>query len=265
MLSPTPTIQALRNPAQRSTSSYGGGGGGDLISSALVALLLVIVFVALLHVYAKLFLTQQNQSPPRIITTQVFSASLLLAHTRFRRHPESYPTKGLDSSAIAKIPLFVYREEENPEELECVICLTAFEGGEIGRKLGKCGHGFHVDCIDMWLGSHSSCPTCRALASGSTQGSEVSSEVSNVADASGDSVGVSEIVVEVPSSGDARVVGGMGGGSGGDASLVRSSASQAAAGLGGSLKRMLRWSVSGRKSRSLSNVVVTESDNLERE
>ncbi|KAF7120647.1 hypothetical protein RHSIM_Rhsim13G0067400 [Rhododendron simsii] len=231
MLSPTPTIQALRNPARRSISSSSsyGGGGGDLISSALVALLLVIVFIALLHIYAKLFLTRQNQSPPRMITTQVFSASLLLAHTRFHRHPESYPTKGLDSSAIARIPLFVYREEENPEELECVICLTAFEGGEIGRKLGKCGHRFHVDCIDMWLGSHSSCPTCRALASG-TQGGEVSSEVSNVADASGDSVSVSEIVVEVPSSGDAREVGGMGGGSDGDVSVVRSSASQAVAG-----------------------------------
>ncbi|KAE9460980.1 hypothetical protein C3L33_07107, partial [Rhododendron williamsianum] len=241
MLSPTPTIQALRNPAQRSISSSSyGSGGGDLISSALVALLLVIVFVALLHIYAKLFLTRQNQSPPRMITTQVFSPSLLLAHTRFRRHPDTYPTKGLDSSVIAKIPLFVYREEENPEELECVICLTAFEGGEIGRKLGKCGHGFHVDCIDMWLGSHPSCPTCRASASG-TQGGEVSSEVSNVADASGDSVSVSEIVVEVPSSGDAREVGGMGGG--GEASMVRSSASQAAAGLGGSLKRMLSWSV----------------------
>lgn len=135
---------------------------------------------------------------------------------------------GLDSSAIAKIPLFVYREE-NPE-LECVICLTAFEGGEIGRRLGKCGHRFHVDCVDMWLGSHPSCPTCRASVS-VIPGGEVSSEVSNVADASGDSVSVSEIVVEVPSSGDEREVGGMVG-SGGDASLVCLSASQAAVGLG---------------------------------
>lgn len=28
--------------------------------------------------------------------------------------------------------------------------------------LPQCGHGFHVACVDTWLGSHSSCPSCRA-------------------------------------------------------------------------------------------------------
>lgn len=32
----------------------------------------------------------------------------------------------------------------------------------MGRCLPKCGHGFHVECIDMWLSSHSNCPICRA-------------------------------------------------------------------------------------------------------
>ncbi|KAL9229660.1 hypothetical protein vseg_005104 [Gypsophila vaccaria] len=44
---------------------------------------------------------------------------------------------------------------------ECVICLSEFEGGELVRVLPKCHHGFHVMCIDEWLNSHSSCPTCR--------------------------------------------------------------------------------------------------------
>lgn len=32
----------------------------------------------------------------------------------------------------------------------------------MGRDLPKCHHGFHVECIDMWLSSHTNCPICRA-------------------------------------------------------------------------------------------------------
>lgn len=44
---------------------------------------------------------------------------------------------------------------------ECVICLSEFAPGERLRLLPKCQHGFHVRCIDKWLNTHSSCPTCR--------------------------------------------------------------------------------------------------------
>ncbi|KAI3761800.1 hypothetical protein L1987_52222 [Smallanthus sonchifolius] len=44
---------------------------------------------------------------------------------------------------------------------ECVICLGDFAKGERVKILPKCNHGFHPHCIDKWLSSHSSCPTCR--------------------------------------------------------------------------------------------------------
>lgn len=44
---------------------------------------------------------------------------------------------------------------------ECVICLSEFIKGDRLRILPSCNHGFHVKCIDKWLKSHSSCPTCR--------------------------------------------------------------------------------------------------------
>ncbi|XP_052187893.1 RING-H2 finger protein ATL39-like [Diospyros lotus] len=43
----------------------------------------------------------------------------------------------------------------------CPVCLCDFEEGEELRSLGECKHSFHVDCIDMWLYSHSTCPVCR--------------------------------------------------------------------------------------------------------
>uniref|UniRef100_A0A6N2LVS2 RING-type E3 ubiquitin transferase n=1 Tax=Salix viminalis TaxID=40686 RepID=A0A6N2LVS2_SALVM len=76
------------------------------------------------------------------------------------------PSKGLDTAVISSIPSFVYKEEEGKKGLECVICLSPFEENEVGRSLTKCGHGFHVECIDMWLNSHSNCPVCRAPAVG---------------------------------------------------------------------------------------------------
>ncbi|KAJ9706425.1 hypothetical protein PVL29_001770 [Vitis rotundifolia] len=46
-------------------------------------------------------------------------------------------------------------------EAECAICLSEFVEGEGIRVMGQCKHGFHVQCIQEWLSSHSSCPTCR--------------------------------------------------------------------------------------------------------
>ncbi|XLU53359.1 hypothetical protein S245_048007 [Arachis hypogaea] len=43
----------------------------------------------------------------------------------------------------------------------CAICLADFSDGDKIRFLPKCNHRFHVACIDKWLLSHSSCPTCR--------------------------------------------------------------------------------------------------------
>nr|USH99676.1 putative RING-H2 finger protein ATL4O precursor [Oryza sativa Japonica Group] len=45
--------------------------------------------------------------------------------------------------------------------VECAVCLAKLEDGEEARFLRRCGHGFHAECVDMWLGSHSTCPLCR--------------------------------------------------------------------------------------------------------
>ncbi|KAI7646994.1 hypothetical protein KC318_g18939, partial [Hortaea werneckii] len=44
----------------------------------------------------------------------------------------------------------------------CLVCLCEYNTKEITRKLVKCNHLFHQDCIDQWLTQgRNSCPLCR--------------------------------------------------------------------------------------------------------
>ncbi|KAF8769125.1 hypothetical protein HU200_006896 [Digitaria exilis] len=69
---------------------------------------------------------------------------------------------GLDEKSMAKLP----RHEVGKGEVldDCAVCLTELKAGDTARVLPRCGHGFHVDCVDMWLRSHSTCPLCRCPA-----------------------------------------------------------------------------------------------------
>ncbi|XP_050370614.1 RING-H2 finger protein ATL17 [Argentina anserina] len=144
---------------------------GNVMLAALVSLLLVILFVLLLHVYAKWFLAQANnrRRGSMAVSRRVLGPNRFQHFHTFTFDPitndlTTNTPKGLDTSTIATIPLFVYnsQEEHFHQQIECVICLAPFEDDEVGRSLPKCGHCFHVECIDMWLHSHTSCPICRA-------------------------------------------------------------------------------------------------------
>ncbi|XP_061356479.1 RING-H2 finger protein ATL63-like [Gastrolobium bilobum] len=181
--SPNKTMNTLNQMFQNIFSE-----NSNIMLAAIISLLLVILFVLLLHLYAKWFLAQaqaQARARRRRRRRTTVTVSDVLGPARFHHfhsfNIEDSPissshTKGLDSAIIAAIPLFIYAaseveegdddddddDDEVEQELECVICLSAFEDGEMGRCLPKCGHGFHVKCIDMWLSSHSNCPICRA-------------------------------------------------------------------------------------------------------
>lgn len=71
-------------------------------------------------------------------------------------------TTGLKKRALKQIPVGLYGSGIiNMKATECLICLGDFVEGEKVRVLPKCNHGFHVRCIDTWLLSRDSCPTCR--------------------------------------------------------------------------------------------------------
>ncbi|KAF3440894.1 hypothetical protein FNV43_RR19180 [Rhamnella rubrinervis] len=75
--------------------------------------------------------------------------------------------KGLKKKVLQSLPKCTYSKSaaatESKMATECAICLGDFAEGEDIRILPQCGHCFHVFCIDTWLGSHSSCPSCRQI------------------------------------------------------------------------------------------------------
>ncbi|CAN4081133.1 unnamed protein product [Withania somnifera] len=93
-----------------------------------------------------------------------------LNHTNNNPSSEKLTNRGIKKKALKTFPkalktfpIITYATELRHPGLdcECVICLSEFEIGEKSKVLPKCNHGFHVKCIDKWLNSHSSCPTCR--------------------------------------------------------------------------------------------------------
>ncbi|CAN6461550.1 unnamed protein product [Victoria cruziana] len=76
--------------------------------------------------------------------------------------------QGLEEHIIQSIPIFRFKRKDCflcEDSYECSVCLNEFEEGQKLRILPKCGHAFHIDCIDTWLQAHSNCPLCRACIS----------------------------------------------------------------------------------------------------
>lgn len=89
-----------------------------------------------------------------------------------RSPSQASANKGIKKKNLQLLPKFTYTttspttETGGPTKFtssECAICLGEFVEGDEVRVLPQCGHGFHVGCIDTWLGSHSSCPSCRQI------------------------------------------------------------------------------------------------------
>lgn len=69
---------------------------------------------------------------------------------------------GLDRAVVEALPMFSFSALKGMKEgLECAVCLSKYESPELLRLLPQCKHAFHLDCVDVWLNHHSTCPLCR--------------------------------------------------------------------------------------------------------
>ncbi|KAJ8618372.1 hypothetical protein MRB53_014558 [Persea americana] len=77
--------------------------------------------------------------------------------------PQTPANRGLKKKILRSLPTESFHPSAAGRPADCPICLTEFGDGDPIRVLPQCGHVFHVGCVDTWLGSHSSCPSCRQI------------------------------------------------------------------------------------------------------
>ncbi|KAL0919267.1 hypothetical protein M5K25_011352 [Dendrobium thyrsiflorum] len=132
---------------------------GKIMLSAIVVLFTVVLFILFLHLYVRWHVIRRASRQARRRRGVVFAVE-------GRIPPPTAVNRGLDPSILASFPVLLFSdyagEGQDDGLAECAVCLNEFEDGEKIRCLPPCTHRFHVDCIDMWFYSHSTCPLCRA-------------------------------------------------------------------------------------------------------
>ncbi|KAM7251085.1 hypothetical protein ACFE04_022968 [Oxalis oulophora] len=144
---------------QKQSSSSGKISPAILV---IIVILAIIFFVSgILHLFVRFLLKHRSSSSvsesnryPEISGSEAFQRQL---QQLFHLHDS-----GLDQAFIDALPVFLYKEIMGlKEQFDCAVCLCEFSEQDNLRLLPLCSHAFHIDCIDTWLLSNSTCPLCR--------------------------------------------------------------------------------------------------------
>jgi hypothetical protein len=138
---------------------------GTRISPAvlfIIVILAVLFFISgLLHLLVRFLVkhpsssaSSQSNRYPEISSSDALQRQL---QQLFHLHDS-----GLDQAFIDALPVFQYKEIVGLKEpFDCAVCLCEFSEKDQLRLLPMCSHAFHINCIDTWLLSNSTCPLCR--------------------------------------------------------------------------------------------------------
>ncbi|PON98904.1 43kDa postsynaptic protein [Trema orientale] len=127
----------------------------------IIIILAIIFFISgVLHLLVRFLMKRRSSSIsesnryPEMSGSDAFQRQL---QQLFHLHDS-----GLDQAFIDALPVFQYKEIRGLKEpFDCAVCLCEFSEQDKLRLLPLCSHAFHIDCIDTWLLSNSTCPLCR--------------------------------------------------------------------------------------------------------
>ncbi|KAJ6837025.1 uncharacterized protein M6B38_323740 [Iris pallida] len=177
---------------------------GKLMLSGIVVLFAIAIFLLFLHFYVRWYVARRHDRLRRRRRSLLVSASAAEDESL----PHSPASHGLDKGVLDSLSVEVFSDADADAgggggaelEAECAVCLNEFGEGEKVRVLPRCGHRFHVCCIDMWFCSHSTCPLCRCAVGAVAQpapaarGDGAASESA----ASVPAPGIAEVRIEIP-------------------------------------------------------------------
>ncbi|MCD9645006.1 hypothetical protein HAX54_033634 [Datura stramonium] len=97
---------------------------------------------------------QNSQSP----FTPPFSRATSRDH--HSRPVKSAGKQGLSDVQLEKLPKITGKDLRLCTN-DCAICLDVIGNEELARLIPGCNHGFHLECLDLWLSKQPFCPICR--------------------------------------------------------------------------------------------------------
>ncbi|KAL3575287.1 hypothetical protein D5086_023388 [Populus alba] len=171
-LPPPPSISAPYNSLNYEKESTPPSSSFNKLSPVLLLVIVifaVVFFVSgLLHLLVRFLLKRASFSPiyhsNRYPETSGSHSLQRQLQQLFRLHDS-----GLDQAFIDALPVFYYKDIMGLKEpFDCAVCLCEFSDQERLRLLPLCSHAFHINCIDTWLLSNSTCPLCRGTLLGSS-------------------------------------------------------------------------------------------------
>ncbi|KAI4347005.1 hypothetical protein L6164_007858 [Bauhinia variegata] len=162
--SPSPPYTGAFHKESMSSSSSPSSSGTRISPAVLfvIVIIAVLFFISgLLHLLVR-FLIKHPSSSASTQSNRHHEVSTSDALERQLQQLFHLHDSGLDQAFIDALPVFQYKEIVGPKEpFDCAVCLCEFSERDKLRLLPVCSHAFHIDCIDTWLLSNSTCPLCR--------------------------------------------------------------------------------------------------------
>lgn len=147
----------------KSTSASMGDGVLKVYQAFIFSIPIFFTFVLLFSFY--LFYLRRC----RRLRSDRSSSHLQLQLPTLSTNHISRPEQGLKKELREMLPVIVFMESFSVRETQCSVCLGDYQAEDRLQQIPACGHTFHMDCIDHWLATRTTCPLCRLSLLASTK------------------------------------------------------------------------------------------------